>query len=113
MPNYIENALKHFQHPPPTILQDQTHSHIQMNYGAKVKHAKEPDDSPLLDKVGKKFIQEFTRVFLYLVQVVDSTMLTPLSALVSKQAASTKRTMQKCLQFLDYAASQEDAIVTY
>jgi hypothetical protein len=24
-----------------------------------------------------------------------------------------KKTMQKCLQFLDYAASQEDAIVTY
>jgi hypothetical protein len=40
-------------------------------------------------------------------------MLTPLSALASKQAAPTEKTMQKCLQFLDYAALQEDAIVTY
>jgi hypothetical protein len=40
-------------------------------------------------------------------------MLTPLSALASKQAAPTERTMQKCLQFLDYAASQEEAILTY
>jgi hypothetical protein len=40
-------------------------------------------------------------------------MLTALSSLASKQAAPTERTMQKCLQFLDYAASQEDAIVTY
>jgi hypothetical protein len=40
-------------------------------------------------------------------------MLTLLSALASKQAAPTENTMQDCLQFLDYAASQEDAIVTY
>jgi hypothetical protein len=40
-------------------------------------------------------------------------MLTPLSALASKQAAPTEATMEKCLQFLDYAASQEDAILTY
>jgi len=40
-------------------------------------------------------------------------MLTPLSALASKQAAPTENTMQNCLQFLDYAALQEEAIVTY
>ena len=40
-------------------------------------------------------------------------MLTALSSLMSKQAAPTVRTMQKCLQFLDYAASQEDTIITY
>ncbi len=40
-------------------------------------------------------------------------MLTPLSAFASKQAAPMENTMQDCLQFLDYATSQEDAIVTY
>ncbi len=68
---------------------------------------------PPLDKAGKKFIQEVTGVFLYLAQAVDSTMLTPLSALASKQVAPTENTMQDCLQFLAYAASQEDAIITY
>ncbi len=68
---------------------------------------------PPLNKAGKKFIQEVTGIFLYLAQAVNSTMLTPLSALASKQAAPTENTMQDCLQFLDYAASQEDAIVTY
>jgi hypothetical protein len=38
---------------------------------------------------------------------------TVLSSLASEQAAPTEKMMQKCLQFLDYAASQEDAIVTY
>jgi hypothetical protein len=40
-------------------------------------------------------------------------MLTPLSAIASKQAALTENTMQTCLQFIDYAALQEDAIVAY
>jgi hypothetical protein len=40
-------------------------------------------------------------------------MLTPLSALAYKQAIPTEATMEKCLQFLDYVASQEDAILTY
>ncbi len=93
--------------------QDQLHPHIKKQYGAKVQHTKPHDDTPLLDKAGKKFIQEVTGVFLYLARAVDLTMLTSLSALTSKQAAPMENMMQDCLQFLDYAASQEDAIVTY
>jgi hypothetical protein len=113
MPKYIENALKRFQHPPPIVKQNQPHPHVHKTYGAKVQYAKEPDDSVPLDKLGKKFIQEVTGVFLFLARAVDSTMLTPLSALASEQAAPTEKTMQDCLQFLDYAASQDEAIVTY
>ncbi len=91
----------------------QPHPHAKKQYGAKVQHAKPHDDTPLLNKAGKKFIQEVTGVFLYLAQAVDLTMLTPLSALASKQAAPTENMMKDCLQFLDYTASQEDAIVTY
>jgi hypothetical protein len=40
-------------------------------------------------------------------------MLTPLSTLASEQASPTKLTMEKCLQFLDYAATQDNAILTY
>ena len=110
---YVENALKRFQHPPPIVPQNQPHPHVHKTYGVKVQHAKAPDNSNPLDKLGKKFIQEVTIVFLFLARAVDSTMLTPLSALASEQAAPTENTMQNCLQFLDYAASQEEAIVTY
>jgi hypothetical protein len=113
MPTYVENALKHFKHPPPIMPQDQPHPHVKKTYGAKVQHAKPINNSPPLDKAGKKFIQEVTGVFLFLARAVDSTMLTLLNALASEQAAPTENTMQKCLQFLDYAALQEDAIVTY
>ena len=60
-----------------------------------------------------RFIQEVAGTFLFYARVIDSTMLTALSALASKQANPTEATMQKCKQFLNYAASQEEAVVTY
>jgi hypothetical protein len=113
MPLYAKNGLKQFQHPPPIVPQDQPHPHVHKTYGAKVQHAKAPDNSPPLDKVGEKIIQEVIGVFLFLARAVDSTMLTPLSAIASKQGAPAENTMQTCLQFLDYTALQEDVIVTY
>jgi hypothetical protein len=78
-----------------------------------VQHAKPPNEAPQLDKAGKKFIQEVTGVFLFLSRAVNGTMLTPLSSLASKQASPMELTMEKCLQFLDYAATQDNAILTY
>ena len=40
-------------------------------------------------------------------------MLTALNTIASEQATSTENTMKKCKQFLDCAASQEKAILTY
>jgi hypothetical protein len=40
-------------------------------------------------------------------------MLTALSAIASEQSKPTETTMRKCKQFLDYAVSQEAAILTY
>jgi hypothetical protein len=40
-------------------------------------------------------------------------MLTPLSSLASEQASPTELTMEKCLQLLDYATTQDNAILTY
>jgi hypothetical protein len=37
----------------------------------------------------------------------------PLSAIASEQANPTEATMQKCKQFLDYVASQEEAVLTF
>jgi hypothetical protein len=113
MPKYIQKALQRFQHPPPKKPQNQPHPSVKKTYGAKVQYANPPDEAPALDKAGKKFIQEVTGVFLFLARAVDGTMLTPLSALASEQASPTELTMEKCLQFLDYAATQDDAILTY
>jgi hypothetical protein len=113
MPMYVKKALQRFQHPPPMKPQNQPHPSVKKTYGAKAQYAKPPDKAPQLDKAGKKFIQEVTGVFLFLARAVDGTMLTPLSALASEQASPMELTMEKCLQFLDYATTQDDAILTY
>jgi hypothetical protein len=81
-------------------------------YGAKVQLANPINTSPPLNKAGKTSILEVTGVFLYLAPAADSMMLTTLSSLPSEQATPTERRMQKCLQFLDYEASQKE-IVAY
>jgi hypothetical protein len=93
--------------------QNQPHPSVKKTYGAKVQYVKSPDKAPQLDKVGEKIIQEVTGVFLFLAQAVNGTMLTSLIALASKQASSTELTMEKCLLFLDYAATQDNSILTY
>jgi hypothetical protein len=71
------------------------------------------DDSPNLNKAGKKFIQEVCRVFLYLAHVADGGLLPALISFASQQANSIEKIMELCKQFLDYMATQEDAILTY
>ena len=113
MPTYIEKALQRFQHPPPKKSAKPTAPQRQKDIRGKSAVRNPPDEAPALDKAGKRFIQEVTGVFLFLARAVDGTMLTPLSALASEQASPTELTMEKCLQFLDYAATQDDAILTY
>ncbi len=52
-------------------------------------------------------------MFLYYAQCVDSTMLTALGSIATQTANPTKNTMVKVKQFLDYAFTHPDAIVTY
>ena len=50
--------------------------------------------------------------FLYYARAVDPTMLVALSAIGSEQAYPTKSTMEKVDQVLEYAGSQEQAVLT-
>ncbi len=71
------------------------------------------DGSLLLGPADKKFVQEVMGTFLHYAHAVDLTMLTALGSIATQQASPTEHTMQKVLQFLDYAATHPDAIVTY
>ena len=82
-------------------------------YGKDSQIMEEPKPSKPLDKAGQKLIQKITGKFLYLGRGVDSTLLTPLSAIAAQQANPTEKTMDQAKQLLDYIASQEDAVITY
>jgi hypothetical protein len=113
LPGYVPKALHRFQHERPVKLQNQPHQHTIPNYGAKQQYAKAESDEPELDDKDKKYIQQVLGTFLFYARAVDSTMLVTLSAIASEQASPTESTMKKVKQFLDFAASQEEAIVTY
>ena len=57
-------------------------------------------------------MQQVINTFLYYACTVDSTTLVALSATVA-EPPHAKKTMLKISQFLDYVASQDDAILTY
>ncbi len=46
-------------------------------------------------------------------RAVDSTILTALSAIATKQAKPTEKTLAKVKQLLDYCTTQEEPVVTY
>ena len=81
-------------------------------YGATIQHTTPEDTLPKLLPEDKLFIQKVTGTFLYYARAVDSTMLMTRNAIASKQAAPMEETMKKTMQFLDYAASRPDAILT-
>jgi hypothetical protein len=78
-----------------------------------MQYAQGEDVSPALDEAWKKFIQEVCGVFLFLALVVDGGLLPALSSLASQQANPTEKTIELCKNFLDFMATQEEAILTY
>ena len=113
MPGYVERALARFGHLIPKNLQHQPHKHTVPTSGATIQYAKDDDATNLLTKEEKKYIQQVLGTFLYYGRAVDSTMLTALSSIASTQAEPTEETMENIKLFLDYAASHQDAILTY
>ena len=65
------------------------------------------------DKIGQKFIQWVNGKLLYLACAVDSMMLVALGNLASKQAKPTQETMRVARWLLNYATSNEMAVVTF
>ena len=113
MLDYVPEALVRFQHKPPRKPQHQPYPHTKPIYGATKQYAPDTDTSPPLNKADKKFIQEVIGTFLYYARCVDSTMLTALGTMATQQANPTEKTMTNIRQFLDYATTHPDAIVTY
>ena len=94
MLEYVPEALTRFQHPPPRIPQHQQYTHIMPNYGAKTQFTENVDTSLLLDKTGKKYIQEVIGTFLYYARCVKSAMLPGLGSLTLQQSNLTENTQK-------------------
>jgi hypothetical protein len=99
MPEYVDKALKRFNHRPPAKPQHQPHPHQPINYRSTQQQPQPNDTSPLLSKEKKKFVQEVTGVFLFYARAVNSTMLVVLRAIAAEQGVPTENTLCKVNQF--------------
>eukprot|EP00804_Cyclotella_cryptica_P004359 CCRYP_017999-RA/>CCRYP_017999-RA protein AED:0.23 eAED:0.24 QI:0/0/0/1/0/0/4/0/900 len=109
---YLQKALRQFNNVVPTKQEDSPYPHIEPKYGAKQQFVQYDTSAPV-GKEEQKYVQKLTGKFNWYARGVDSTMLTPISALTAQQAKPTQATMKRAQQFLDYAATQEPAVLTY
>jgi hypothetical protein len=112
MKPYLEKALRQFNNLVPTQCRDFPYPHVEPKYGATQQYA-DYDTSKRVGKDEQTYVQKVTEKFNYYARAVDPTMLTPLSALAAQQSKPTENTMQRMQHFLDYAATQEPAVITY
>ena len=83
------------------------------SYGAKAQAPLQSNDSKPLDKKGVLKVQQIVGGILYYAQAVDMTVLMALSFIASEQAKATEKTHPRCLQLLDYLASNPDAKIRF
>ena len=82
-------------------------------FGSEAQAPLPPDGSPKLDEKGIKRIQQIVGSILYYSRAVDMTVLAALSTIAIEQMKATKRMMDRCIQLLDYLASNQDAKVRF
>ena len=83
MPNYVIKDFKQFKHKLQK-KQHQPYPSAPIIYSANNQYATPPSNAPLLDKKGKKLIQQVCGKFLFLGITVESTLLCPISAIDSQ-----------------------------
>jgi hypothetical protein len=113
MPNYVQKKLTEYNHPAPTRAQHCPYQPNPIKYGKNSDEIIQETDSPLLDKEGKKYVQQVLGSFLYYARAIDMTILHALSAIASDQANPTQRTMQRVKQLLDYMHTNPNAIIRF
>jgi hypothetical protein len=113
MPGYIKKKLQEYEHVRPSKPQNCPYSPELKQYGSKAQWPLPKDTSKLLDDRGKKRIQKIVGSILYYAWAVNMTVLMALSTIAMSQAAPTERTMEHCIQLLDYLATHADAKIRF
>ncbi len=103
-----------FKHKTPNRIQNSTHCHIKIQYGAKQQYVNDEEVlSPPLNNEETKYVQAVAGTLKYYARAVDFTILPALSSLATEQAKPMQKTIEKVKQLLDYGTTQEEAIITY
>jgi hypothetical protein len=107
MPGYIKKKIKEHGHLVPNQTQKCPYLPKPQNFGFEAQAPLPPKSTPKLDAKGIKHVQQIVGSIFYYAQVVDMTVLMTLSSIAVEQTKATEKTMGRCIQLLDYLATNE------
>ncbi len=113
MPGYIKKKLQEYKHLLPEKILNCQYSPEQIKFGSDAQSTLMPDATPVLDAGGIKPIQQIVGSILYYARAINMTVLMALSSIAVEQTKATGKTMGRCIQLLDYLASNSEAKVRY
>ncbi len=113
MPNYIKKKLQEYGHIIPTHIHSCPYHPEPKRFGSEAQAPLPPNATPELDKMGIKRVQQIVGSILYYARAVDMTVLMGLSSIVVKQTKATEKTMERCIDLLNYLATNQDAKVRF
>ena len=113
MPGYIKKKLKQYDHAFPNRAQTCPYLPEPKLNGARAQAPLPDDNSKPLDKKGIQKIQQIADSILYYARAVDMTVIMALSSIASEQMTATEKTQKRCVQLLDYLASNSEAKLRY
>jgi hypothetical protein len=113
MPGYIKKKLQEYNHVRSKNIQTCPYTPAPKQLGLEAQCPLPAYDSPPINKKGIKRVQQIVRSILYYARAVDMMVLMALSMIAIEQTKSTKQTMAKCMQLLDYLAYHADAKVHF
>jgi hypothetical protein len=112
MPGYVAAALHKFHHSKSGRHFYAPSRYTPPNYGATTQYVKEDNTEPMT-KDQTLTLQQVVGTFLYFARAIDSTMLHSLTTLASEQSDGTQNTVAAMVDFLNYCASNPNAILRY
>jgi hypothetical protein len=113
MPGYIEKKLEEYEHVVKKKPQHCPYSPEPKQFSSEAQQPLPGNTSPLLDDKGKKRIQNIIGSILYYAQAVDMMVLIALSTIAMLQAKPTEKTMERCVQLLNYLAMHADTKIRF
>ena len=105
MPGYIKKKLQEYRHVVPDRLQSCPYAPEPKQFGATAQAPAPPDDTPKLNNPGTKRVQNIVGSIFYYAHTVDMTVLMALGSIAMEQTKATDWTLERCMQLLDYLAS--------
>jgi hypothetical protein len=109
MPGYIKNKIQEYGYLVPGRTQKCPYLPEPKWFGSKAQAPLPLNDLPKLDTNRIKHVQQIVGSLLYYAQAVDMMVLMALSSIAVEQTKVTEKTMGRCIQLLDYLATNEMA----